>query len=165
MNPTPLTKTVFSSPITFLAFGFGSGLAPKAPGTFGTLAAIPIYWLLSHAPWWLYIDIVIAAALIGIWICGKASEQLGVHDHSGIVWDEFVGYWLTMFLAPTGLSWIVIGFLLFRLFDIWKPWPVSWADERLAGGLGVMADDIIAGLYAFVVLQALVKVAELMAWL
>lgn len=165
MTPNPLAKTVFSSPITFIAFGFGSGLAPKAPGTFGTLAAIPFYWLLSFAPWWLYIDMVIAAALIGIWLCGKASEQLGVHDHSGIVWDEFVGYWLTMFLAPTGLIWIVIGFLLFRLFDIWKPWPVSWADERLAGGLGVMADDIIAGLYAFVVLQALVKVAELLAWL
>lgn len=160
-----LSKTVFSSPVHFVAFGFGSGLAPKAPGTVGTLAAIPLYWLLSLTPWWFYIDVVIFAAIIGVWVCGVSAKRLGVHDHSGIVWDEFVGFWLTMFLAPSGLIWIVLGFALFRLFDIWKPWPVNWADETLVGGFGIMLDDIIAGLYAFLCLQLLAYGAGMLGWL
>jgi len=93
------------------------------------------------------------AFIFGIWVCGRAGDDLGVHDHGGIVWDEFVGFWVTMIAVPAGWQWIVAGFLLFRLFDIWKPWPISWADQKVSGGFGVMLDDLIAGGYALAVIQ------------
>ena len=151
MNPSG--KTVFTRPTHFLAFGFGSGLMPIAPGTAGTLAAVPLYLLMTPLSLPLYLVVVATAFLIGIWICGRVGEDLGVHDHGGIVWDEFVGFWITMAAAPSGWGWIVAGFLLFRLFDIWKPWPIRWADRQVTGGLGVMLDDLIAGIYALLVLQ------------
>ncbi|WP_211828026.1 phosphatidylglycerophosphatase A family protein [Kistimonas asteriae] len=147
-----------SNPVHFLAFGFGSGLAPKAPGTFGTLAAIPLYLLLSQLSLPVYVVVLVLASLLGIWLCGKTAKDLGVHDHPGIVWDEFCGYWLTMLAAPTGWLWIIVGFILFRLFDIWKPWPISLADKRVPGGIGIMVDDLIAGLYALIVMQVIVFV-------
>ena len=150
-----LAKQVFSSPVHFLAFGFGSGLAPFAPGTFGTLMAIPLYLLISQLPILGYALITLLVCITGIWICDKSSRSLGVHDHSGIVWDEFAGYFVTMFMAPPGWPWIVIGFALFRLFDIWKPWPVSVLDKKVQGGLGIMVDDILAGFFALVCLQSL----------
>ncbi|GAA4651707.1 phosphatidylglycerophosphatase A [Kistimonas scapharcae] len=150
-----------SNPVHFLAFGLGSGLAPKAPGTFGTLAAIPLYLLLSHLSLPMYALVLVLASLLGIWLCGKTAKDLGVHDHPGIVWDEFCGYWLTMLAAPSGWLWIIVGFILFRLFDIWKPWPISLADQRVPGGMGIMVDDLIAGLYALMVMQVIVFV---MAW-
>jgi len=140
-------------PVMLLAFGFGSGLSPKAPGTFGTLAAIPFWWLLQGLPPGWYLGLVIAAALLGFHLCGAAAEKLGVHDHGGIVWDEMVGYWLTMFLAPAGWGWALYGFVLFRLFDIAKPPPIRWADQKVHGGVGIMLDDILAGLFAALVLQ------------
>ncbi len=152
----PSAKLVFSNPVHFLAFGFGSGLAPFAPGTFGTLAAVPLYLLLAPLSLPLYLVVVGLAFVAGIWICGKAGDALGVHDHGGIVWDEFVGLWITMIAAPAGWVWIALGFLLFRLFDIWKPWPIRWADQQLGGGLGVMLDDVIAGLYALAGVQLMV---------
>ena len=148
-------STVFSSPVHFLAFGLGSGLAPKAPGTFGTLAAVPFYWLLAMLPLWAYGAVVVMAAIVGVWICGESSRRLGVHDHSGIVWDEFVGLWITLFAAPQGWLWLIVGFALFRLFDIWKPWPIRMADRQVSGGFGIMLDDILAGLYALASLQLL----------
>ena len=147
-----------SNPVHFLAFGFGSGLAPKAPGTFGTLAAIPLYLLLSQLSLPVYVVVLVLASLLGIWLCGKTAKDLGVHDHPGIVWDEFCGYWLTMLAAPAGWLWIIVGFILFRLFDIWKPWPISLADKRMPGGMGIMVDDLIAGLYALIVMQVIVFV-------
>lgn len=150
-----LAKTVFQSPIHITAFGFGSGLAPFAPGTFGTLAAIPFYLILSLFPLWFYFAVIVIATLIGIWVCGESAKKLGVHDHSGIVWDEFVGFWITMFAAPSGLVWILVGFVLFRIFDIWKPWPIYIVDDKVQGGLGIMLDDIIAGVYAFIIMQIL----------
>lgn len=150
-----LTKTVFQSPVHIVAFGFGSGLAPFAPGTFGTLAAIPLYWILSLFPLWFYLVVVLIAAIAGIWICGESAKRLGVHDHGGIVWDEFVGFWITMIAAPSGLIWLLVGFVLFRVFDIWKPWPIYMADDKIHGGLGIMLDDVIAGIYAFGVMQVL----------
>jgi phosphatidylglycerophosphatase A len=141
-----------------LAFGLGSGAAPKAPGTFGTLAAVPIFiWLLQDLSTMAYLAVLVVTSLVGIYLCGKTSKDLGVHDHSGIVWDEFVGFWITMFLAPAGWFYIVLGFVLFRLFDILKPWPISWVDKHVHGGFGIMFDDILAGLMSFVVLQALVE--------
>jgi len=153
-----LNRTVLTSPVHFLAFGFGSGLSPKAPGTMGTLAAIPLYLLLMNFPLTSYLLAVLLISVAGIWICGESSRRLGVHDHGGIVWDEFAGFLLTMTAAPQGWAWIVLGFALFRLFDIWKPWPVRAADRQLHGGLGIMLDDILAGIYAWLVLQAVVYV-------
>ncbi|MDF2181682.1 phosphatidylglycerophosphatase A [Neptuniibacter sp. CAU 1671] len=148
--------SVWRNPVHFLAFGLGSGAVPKAPGTFGTLAAVIPYLCLQQLdlPW--YLLMLLATTLIGIWLCGKTARDLGVHDHGGIVWDEFVGFWLTMTFAPPGWLWIVLGFLLFRLFDIAKPWPIGWADRRVSGGTGIMLDDLLAGVYAAVVLQLLV---------
>ncbi len=157
-----LNKKVLSSPVHFLAFGFGSGLAPVAPGTFGTLAAIPLYLLMQPLSLLLYLFITAIVCIVGIWICGKSSEKLGVHDHSGIVWDEFAGYFVTMIAAPAGWLWILIGFALFRLFDIWKPWPISVLDKQVHGGLGIMVDDILAGVFALVCLQALVYFTTIM---
>lgn len=148
-------RVILADPVHWLAFGFGSGLAPKAPGTFGTLAAIPLYLLLADLPGWAYLLVLLVSILAGIWICGESSRRLQVHDHSGIVWDEFAGYWLTMLAAPAGWGWIVLGFLLFRLFDIWKPWPIRRMDRTIHGGLGIMLDDVMAGLYAWVLMQAL----------
>jgi phosphatidylglycerophosphatase A len=144
----PEQPTPFRNPIQFLAFGFGSGLSPKAPGTAGTLVAVPIYLLI--APWSLplYTAFILATALVGIWICGEASRQLGVHDHGGIVWDEFVGFWITMWALPSAWPWVLAGFLAFRVFDVAKPWPIGLLDRKVHGGLGIMLDDIVAGLMA-----------------
>ena len=136
------------NPLHLLALGFGSGLAPVAPGTCGTLAAVPIYLLLAQLdlPWYL---LAVAAGLgCGIYLCGYTSAALGVHDHGGIVWDEFVGFWIAMIAVPPSWPWILAGFVLFRLFDIVKPWPVKIADKKVKGGFGIMLDDVLAGLYA-----------------
>lgn len=146
--------SVFHNPVHFLAFGFGSGAAPVAPGTVGTLAAVPLYLLLAQLPVPLYLLVVVAAFVLGIWLCERCSQDLGVHDHGGIVWDEFVGFWLTMLVAPEGWLWVVAGFVLFRFFDILKPFPISYLDRHLKGGLGIMLDDAIAASFAWFVLQA-----------
>ena len=101
----------------------------------------------------MYLLITTLMFLIGIWLCGETTKKLGVHDHSGIVWDEIVGYLVTMIAAPQGWLWIVTGFVLFRIFDILKPWPISIADKKISGGFGIMIDDIIAGIFAFTTLQ------------
>ena len=131
-----------------LAFGFGNGLSPKAPGTMGTLAAIPLWWLLAQLPLSTYLVVVLIAAVAGILICGRAADRLGVHDHGGIVWDEFVGFWIAMAALPVTWQSLILGFVLFRLFDILKPWPISWLDRRVSGGFGIMIDDVIAGIAA-----------------
>lgn len=139
--------------VHWLALGFGSGLAPKAPGTFGTLAAIPLYLLLAQLPFAGYMLVVLVSCVVGVWICGRSADDFGVHDHPAIVWDEFAGFWITMALAPLSVANIVLGFALFRLFDITKPWPIGWLDKRVAGGLGIMLDDIVAGLMALGAMQ------------
>jgi phosphatidylglycerophosphatase A len=150
---TVSAREILSNPIHCLAFGFGSGLAPKAPGTFGTLLAVPLYLLLFQLSLLPYILVVVIAFAIGIYLCGRTATDLGVHDHPGIVWDEFVGFWITMIAAPAGWLWVVIGFILFRLFDIWKPWPIRFFDKNVESGLGIMIDDVLAGIYALLVLQ------------
>ncbi|MBL4581809.1 MAG: phosphatidylglycerophosphatase A [Gammaproteobacteria bacterium] len=149
-------KAILANPIHLLAFGFGAGLSPKAPGTVGTVVAVLIYLALPSMPIILYAGLIVLSFVFGIWLCGKTAEDLGVHDHGGIVWDEFVGYWITMFMAPSGLVWVLLGFVLFRLLDIFKPWPIKWADKELAGGLGIMLDDVLAGIMAALCMQALV---------
>lgn len=149
----PQPPTPFRSPVQFLAFGFGSGLSPKAPGTVGTLMAVPLYLLVASWPLWAYSLLVLGAALAGVWICQRASDQLQVHDHPGIVWDEFVGYWITMWAVPADWLWVVIGFVVFRVLDIAKPWPISHLDRQVKGGFGIMIDDILAGVMACCVLH------------
>ncbi|MFT4520904.1 MAG: phosphatidylglycerophosphatase A [Halioglobus sp.] len=141
------------NPAQFLAFGFGSGLAPKAPGTAGTVVAIPLYFAIAELSLLYYTLVVIVASIFGIWICGIASRQLDTHDHPGIVWDEFVGYWITMWAVPADWVWVIAGFLVFRVFDILKPWPVSVLDKRVGGGLGIMVDDMLAGAMACLTLH------------
>ena len=149
-------KAILANPIHLLAFGFGAGLSPKAPGSVGTIVAVLIYLVLPSMPPIIYAGLVLLSFFFGIWICGKTAEDLGVHDHGGIVWDEFVGYWITMFMAPSGLFWVLLGFVFFRLLDIFKPWPIKWADKELAGGLGIMLDDVLAGIMAALGMQAVV---------
>ncbi len=151
--------SVLRDPIQFLAFGLGSGLSPKAPGTVGTLAAIPFYLLLAQVPQTTYTFIVAAAFVIGVWLCERASQALGVHDHPGIVWDEFVGFWVTMWAVPPTWYWVLLGFVLFRVFDIAKPWPIGWLDRRARGGLGIMLDDLVAGVMAGALLHLTVWAA------
>lgn len=144
-------------PHHWLAYGFGSGLLPKAPGTWGTLAAIPLYLLLAPLPLTAYLGLTLLAFTVGVWACGRTGAELGVHDHSAIVWDEVVGLLVTMTAVPSGWPWLLAGFVLFRLFDIWKPWPIGQVDRKVAGGLGVMLDDVLAGLMALAVLQVPVR--------
>ncbi len=152
-KPRRSPASVWRNPIHFAAFGFGSGAVPVAPGTFGTLMAVLLYWLLPAMSWPVYLLFLLATFGAGVWLCGKTAHDIGVHDHGGIVWDEFVGYWITMFLAPAGWEWIAAGFVLFRVFDILKPWPISWLDRHVEGGLGVMVDDVLAGVMAWICLQ------------
>jgi phosphatidylglycerophosphatase A len=154
MNKTP--GSVWRNPVHFLAFGLGSGASPRAPGTVGTLAAVPLWYLLAQTPLAVYLLLVLVAFVIGIWLCGRTSREIGVDDHSGIVWDEFVGYWITMIALPVDWSWALAGFVLFRLFDILKPWPIGPVDRQLRGGLGIMLDDVLAGIMAAAVLRGVI---------
>ena len=147
-------RSIWRDPVHFLAFGFGAGAVPKAPGTAGTVVAVVLYIPLAELPLPLYSLVLVTGFILGIWLCGRTAAEIGVHDHGGIVWDEFVGYWLTMFMAPAGWVWILAGFVFFRLFDILKPWPVKWVDSRVKGGLGIMLDDVIAGIIAALCIQA-----------
>lgn len=154
---TSANSRVYSDWRHFLAFGLGSGTVKVAPGTFGTLAAIPFYLGLAALPPWLYAVTIAGAFALGVWVCDTVSRDLGVDDHGGIVFDEFVGYWITMFLLPPGLGWALAGFVAFRLFDVWKPWPVRWFDRNVHGGLGIMLDDAVAGAMACALLHAVAR--------
>lgn len=145
-------KTLLKNPAAFIAYGFGAGLSPKAPGTMGTLVAIPIYWLIQDWSLFAYLTFTVVAFLFGIWICQRTVDWLKQDDPGAVVWDEVVGYLVTMIAAPQGWAWIITGFVLFRIFDILKPWPVSLADKKLHGGLGIMLDDVIAGAMAAAVM-------------
>jgi phosphatidylglycerophosphatase A len=147
----PKSRLSMTNPWHLLATGFGSGLSPVVPGTMGTLASVPFYLLLAQLPLTLYIVVVIAASLIGIKICQVTSNDMQVHDHGSIVWDEFAGFWITMLIVPVlqlpvfEWKWLLAGFVLFRFFDMVKPWPIGWLDKRVHGGLGIMLDDLVAG--------------------
>ena len=148
-------RQLTSSLAGWIACGFGSGLAPVAQGTFGSLAALLPWLLLRHLPLPLYGGVLVLAFALGVWACNVAGRALGVDDHRSLVWDEFVGQWLALLplLLVSAPWWMVAaGFGLFRLFDVWKPWPIGWLDGHLKGGLGVMVDDVVAGAYAAVVL-------------
>jgi len=147
--PYSIPKQVWKDPHYFIAFGFGTGALPMAPGTWGTMAAIPIYLLIADLPLFLYIILLLILFLFGIYLCNKISHELNIHDHPGIVWDEIVGFLITMTAMPKSWNWILLGFVLFRVFDITKPWPIARVDKRLRNGFGIMADDALAGLYSW----------------
>lgn len=153
--------TVLRKLAHFLAFGFGAGKAPVAPGTFGTLVGIAAYLLLQPLSAASYAVTVLALFALGVWLCQVTERDLGVHDHPGIVWDEIVGYLITMFMAPAGWIWIVAGFVLFRLFDIWKPFPIRQIERRIRGGFGNMLDDALAGLYSLAAMHVLFRLYQL----
>ncbi len=152
IDSSRVRQVALGTPTGFLAFGFGSGLSPIAPGTVGSLAALVLALPLAALPLWLGLAVVVLAFFVGIQLCGETARRLGVHDYGGIVWDEFVGMWLVLVLLPFEALWWLAAFLLFRLFDVLKPWPIGWLDRRIHGGLGIMLDDGLAAVYALIVL-------------
>lgn len=159
----PDFRFVRAHPAHLIAFGFGSGLAPKAPGTAGSLLGIPLFLLVVMLAPDLpnQIVLLIAAFLLGVWACGRTGRALGIKDHGGMVWDEIVAFALVLVFTPVvavtfeGLIWIGVAFGLFRFFDIAKPWPIRLADRHLNNGFGVMFDDLLAAGYAIAVLKGL----------
>jgi phosphatidylglycerophosphatase A len=148
-------RALLATPAGWLACGFGSGLVPVAQGTFGSLAALLPWLLLRELPLPIYLAVLLIGFGAGVWACNVASRSLGVADHRSLVWDEFIGQWvalLPLLVLPAPWWAIALGFVLFRLFDVWKPWPISWLDRRVKGGMGVMIDDVVAGVFAAAVL-------------
>lgn len=145
------------TPAFWLASGFGAGLSPVAPGTVGTVVALLPWLALRQLPLGGYVLALLVAFAIGVWVGNKVIADLGQEDPGVCVWDEFIGLWITLTLVPAGWYWPLVGFVLFRLFDIWKPWPVSWADQKIKGGLGAMLDDALAGVMALLVLQGMAR--------
>jgi phosphatidylglycerophosphatase A len=148
MASRPPSAAALKDPVQLVALGFGAGLAPFAPGTAGTLVAVPAAWWIASWPWPWRIAVVAVAVVAGIWICAEAARRLGEHDHPAIVWDEIAAYLAISLVVPPGLPWLAAAFVLFRFFDILKPWPIRDLDHRLQGGLGIMLDDLMAAAYA-----------------
>jgi phosphatidylglycerophosphatase A len=155
------TSPRWGDPIHLIAFGFGAGASPVAPGTLGSLAAFPFWLLLRPLSPSVYLALLGLLFALGVWVCGRAARELGVHDHSGIVWDEMVGMWLALFLVPKGWLAPLGVFALFRLFDILKPWPIGLVDRGVRGGLGIMLDDLLAGALAWLVLHGALYLAAI----
>ena len=149
-----MQHAIWKYPLHWLAYGFGLGLSPIAPGTLGTLLGIPLFWLMSGLSPALYAVIVFALFLPGIFICGQTARDEGAIDPGSIVYDEVIGFLVAMYLLPFDWRWVLTGFIVYRVFDIWKPFPVGWVEDKLRLGSGIMADDVIAGLYTFLVLHA-----------
>ncbi|MCK3657281.1 phosphatidylglycerophosphatase [Pasteurellaceae bacterium Pebbles2] len=154
-SQNPLKQLRFSNPIHLLAVGFGSGLIHPAPGTWGSLAGLAIGTILwQWLPWKIFIFFTALCFILGCYFCGKTAKDMGVHDHGSIVWDEFVGIWLVMLVMPEmSLAWCAAVFVLFRLFDILKPYPIKIFDEKLESGFGIMIDDVLAAVYAILVIK------------
>lgn len=148
MTTSPNLKFLLAHPAHFIALGFGSGLAKKAPGTFGTLVGLPLFWQISQQPISTQLVIIALFFFVGIYFCSVAGKNLGVSDHGAIVWDEIVAMMLVLAFTPPNWMWRLFAFLLFRLFDIWKPFPIRQLDAKLKNGFGVMFDDLLAAIYA-----------------
>lgn len=148
MKPALREKVSMLNPTHFFALGFGSGLIPAMPGTFGSLAALPLLFGMQYLPTVGFVLVTLLACVIGVYFCGRTARDMGIHDHGSIVWDEIAGMMITFLLVPITWQTLLIGFVLFRLFDILKPWPINVIDQRVHGGTGIMLDDIIAGIMA-----------------
>lgn len=149
----PNIKFLLQHPAHFFGLGFGTGLFKKAPGTFGSLVGFPFFWLIAHQPLVTQLALISALFVIGIYICDVTGRALGVPDHGGIVWDEIVAMMLVLTFTPMVGLWWIVAFVLFRLFDIWKPFPIKQCDARLTSGFGVMFDDLLAAIYAILSLK------------
>lgn len=147
-KPDGLNRQVMTDPVHFVAFGFGAGLISVAPGTWGSLFTAIAFWFLPAMSWQVYLGAVGLLFLFGVWICGESARRLGVHDFQGIVFDEVVGMLATLTFVAHEPVWILVAFLCFRVADVWKPWPIRDVDHSLAGGLGIMLDDVLAAVYA-----------------
>jgi phosphatidylglycerophosphatase A len=147
----PTLKSL-ADPVHFFALGFGAGLAPFAPGTFGSLVGLGFAVALAPLGLWWNVVAIVAAVAAGVWICGESARRLGVHDHPAIVWDEVAGMMIAMLAAPAAWWGAPLAFVLFRVFDIAKPWPIREVDHGMGGGAGIMLDDVLAGVFAALVL-------------
>lgn len=159
-NRRVTSAELIANPANFLALGAGTGMAPVAPGTFGTLGAIVVL-LVMPTNAMIYAAIVALMFVVGVWLCDTCAKNLAVHDHPAIVWDEWVGYLVTMFMVPRSFWLIALGFVLFRLFDILKPWPIGMLDKQVDGGMGIMLDDVVAGVFAAISIQLILFVLGL----
>ena len=140
-----------TNPIHLLAVGLGSGMSPIMPGTMGSAMAIPLWLLFNGLQPYLYWILIVVAFIFGCFLCQKTSDDTHTHDSGHIVWDEFVGMWITLFFIPQiSVLWIAIAFFAFRVFDMAKPWPIRWFDKRVPGGFGIMIDDVIAAIFSSV---------------
>ncbi len=146
-------RLIWRNPWYFLAFGFGLGRLPFAPGTFGTLGALPLYLLIVDFSPVFYLAVVVLGFIFGVYICNKAEIDFGIEDNPAIVWDEIIGFLLCLWLVPFTLAWIVYTFLLFRLLDIFKPWPIKLVEDKTKGGWAIMLDDIVAGVITLVIVH------------
>ena len=156
----PNLHFLFRNPAHLIALGFGAGLAPGAPGTVGTLLGFPLFLLLAPLPPTIMLVALVGLFALGVWACGETGKALGVSDHGSIVWDEVVAFALVLAFTPQTLAWFAAAFVLFRLFDIWKPWPIRYIDRTVKGGFGVMLDDLLAAGYAILVMQIAVRVIQ-----
>lgn len=158
MHIRSLNRTIWTNPIHFIACAFGFGALPWMPGTWATLASIPIVLALQHLPHWMYLLVTLAMILLGVFVCGVTNRDFGTDDHPACAWDEMASFPLVMFAVPMTLFYLILGVLLFRFFDILKPWPIRWLDRNIHGGLGVMLDDVVAALFSWIILQAIVMI-------
>ena len=158
MKRNTLPSGYWRNPIHFTACGFGTGAAAYAPGTWGTLIGIPLYILMSSLSWQVFILVTFGLFVFGVWLCDRTAKDFNVHDHPGIVWDEVVGFLVTMIAVPFEWHWILLGFLLFRLFDIWKPWPIKVIDKGVHGGMGIMLDDVLAGVFGLIIMHVVMRI-------
>jgi phosphatidylglycerophosphatase A len=155
MITSPNFKFLLSHPAHFFALGFGSGLAKKAPGTFGTLIGLPLFWFILNQSTQIKLTIITCFFIVGIYFCEVAGKNLGVADHGAIVWDEIVAMMLMLTFSPASMIWWLLAFALFRLFDIWKPYPIRYFDAKLKNGFGVMFDDLLAAIYGILSLMVI----------
>ena len=158
-------QSMWTNPIEFIACGFGVGAIPWMPGTFGTMLGVLFYLFLSQFSLLTYSIIALVLFIFGVIICDITNRHFGTFDHPAIVWDEIVGFLFVMITIPKIWYFILMGFILFRIFDIWKPWPIDWLEKNIGGGFGVMIDDIMAVLYAWVISIIIVKVLNIYLWL
>jgi phosphatidylglycerophosphatase A len=153
LNKTNRNRLIWSNPWVFIACGFGVGTLPVMPGTYGTLLGVGLMWLLSPLSLWFSIPVLVVLFVSGIFLCGYANRQFGTDDHPAAVWDEVVTFpWVLLGIPLTPVT-IVVAFLLFRFFDIIKPWPIRWVDKNMHGGFGVMFDDWLAAIASLIVMH------------
>ncbi len=156
----PNLRFMLSHPLHFLSLGFGSGLAKVAPGTLGTLVGLPLFWLMASYSMSMQLLVIAMLFIMGIYFCEFTGKAIGVIDHGSIVWDEIVAIMLVLTFTPHQWQWWLVAFVLFRLFDIWKPYPIRQLEAKFKNGFGVMFDDLLAAIYAIICLQLIIWIVS-----